>query len=373
MTVSIIKVDGRHLMKKFVQFLKTLYKGCDNWVPALERGEYDIFDRKRNGAYEFCDSECFLAFRGYEVVGRVAAIINYKVNEIWHVNEVRFGWLDFINDENVLKALIDAVEQWGVARGCTEIKGPWGFTDMDKEGLLVEGFENLSSFTCLYNYPYYGELLSKIGFRKDVDWIQSVVDVSVIPEIYKYKESVKEKTGVHIADARSTMELGRKYGLEVFRIFNQIFSPLTGFSPLSDMQVDMYLKTYLPILDKRFTIVCVDKDDHPVGFAFAVPSLSMAIKKSGGKLFPFGLFRILKALRNNDTLEWLVVGVAPEHRGDGTLMLMMEHIQMNAIKCGIKRIILNPELEHNVKVRKPLRHMQSETYTRRRCYVKDCR
>ena len=175
MAINIVKVESHKQLKLFVTFPLKLYKDCENWVPALEGDEYDTFNPEKNGAYDFCEADCFLAYRGKEIVGRVAAIINHKADDEQRL--VRFGWLDFIEDEEVLKALINTVAEWGKQRGRVEMRGPWGFTDMDKEGLLVEGFENLSPFTCLYNYPYYGTMLEKLGFTKDVDWTQRVLEV----------------------------------------------------------------------------------------------------------------------------------------------------------------------------------------------------
>lgn len=354
-------------MKRFVRFPLHLYKDCENWVPALEGDEFRTFNPKKNGAFDFCEADCFLAYKGDEIVGRVAAIINHKADDERHL--VRFGWLDFIEDEAVLEALIDAVSEWGKQRGRTEIIGPWGFTDMDKEGLLVEGFEHLSPFTCLYNFPYYGNMLEKLGFTKDVDWIQRTIEVrKELPAMYKYAPVIERKAHVHVVRPRNTMELSKRYGMKIFHMYNDAFAPLHGFSPLTDRQIEAYLRTYVPILDRDFVSVVVNDDDDPVGFFFCVPTLSKAVKKSNGRLFPFGIFNILKALRRNDALEALMIGVMPEYQQHGIPILLIKYLHENCLKRGIQQVILNPQLEDNHKVLSLHGEYETAPFMRRRAY-----
>lgn len=367
MTINIVKVESRRQLKLFVTFPLHLYKNCDNWVPALEGDEYATFNPKKNGAYDFCEADCFLAYRGDEIVGRVAAIINHKADDDQHL--VRFGWLDFIEDESVLKALIDTVAEWGRQRGRIEMRGPWGFTDMDKEGLLVEGFEHLSPFTCLYNYPYYGTMLEKLGFTKDVDWTQRTLEVEPeLPSMFKFAPLVEEKFHVHVVKPRNMREMSKRYGMEIFHMYNDAFAPLHGFSPLTDKQIDAYLKTYVPILDKDFVAVAVNDEDKPVGFLFCVPSLSKAVKKSNGRLFPFGFINILRALKKNDTLEALIMGVMPEYQQFGIPVLLFKYLHENCIKRGIGTIIMNPQLEENYKVQSLFGDYKTTPFMRRRAY-----
>lgn len=369
MSVEIKTVRNRQDLKRFVDFPEKLYKDCDNWVPALRGDEFDTFDPKKNGAYDYCESECYLAVREGEIIGRVAAIINHHANRDWGEEIVRFGWLDFIEDKEVLKALLDAVVAWGKARGCTKVKGPWGFTDMDKEGLLVEGFEHLSPFTCLYNYPYYDRLLQELGFSKDVDWTQRIAKVTdQLPPMFQFAGLIEQRYGLHVFQARSTKELADRYGLAIFHMYNETFAPLFQFTPLTDKQIDRYLKTYVPILRPEFVSICLDKDDRPVGFTFCVPSLAKAVKKARGRLFPLGFVHILRALRRNDTLEALMIGVLPEYQGKGANVLMFKHIHENALKFGIDKMILNPQLEENFKVQSLFEQYETEPFMRRRAY-----
>ena len=372
MAVELKIVKTRRELRQFVDFPEQLYRGCENWVPALRGDEFDTFDKKKNGAYDYCESECYLALKDGRVAGRVAAIINHNANRDWKEHNVRFGWLDFIEDREVLKALLDAVEAWGKARGCTRMKGPGGFTDMDKEGLLVEGYEHLSPFTCLYNYPYYDKLLQELGFLKDVDWTQRVAKVTnQLPPMFQFADMIEQRFGLHVARARSTRELSEKYGLAIFHMYNETFAPLFQFTPLTDKQIERYLQTYVPILRPEFVSVCLDKDERPVGFTFCVPSLSKAVRRADGRLFPFGFVHILRALRHNDTLEALMIGVLPEYQGKGANVLMFKQIHENALKFGINRLILNPQLEENFKVQSLFEQYETEPFMRRRAYCKD--
>lgn len=358
-------------MKQFIHFPEKLYRNVPNWVPALECDEFDTLTPQGNAAFEYCEACYWMAWKDGIPVGRTATIINRKANELWKEDTVRFGWTDFIEDRDVLKALMDKVQQWGKARGCTKMKGPWGFTDMDKEGCLVEGYEHLSPFTCLYNFPYYDTLLKEAGFVKDVDWTQRVVKISPeMPPMFQFAGTISERYGLSIARCKTTREFGRKYGLEIFHMYNETFAPLFEFTPISDTQINRYLKTYVALLDPDFVAVCVNSEDKPVGFAFCVPSLSKAIKKGGGRLFPFGFIHILRALRHNDTLEALMIGVLPEYQGKGASVLLFKHIHESCLRRGIDRMILNPQLEENFKVQSLFEQYETAPFMRRRAYVK---
>lgn len=365
----LVEVRSRKQLRKFITFPEKLFKDCPNWVPPLIADEFDTLGGK-NAAMDFCEHIMFLAYQGGEIVGRVAGIINYNANKEWNENTVRFGWIDFINDLDVVSLLIDAVARWGKSKGMTKIKGPLGFTDMDKEGLLVEGFEKLSPFTCIYNYPYYPELLEKLGFVKDADWTQQIVHIpDQVPAILNYADLVQEKFGLRVVRCKNVKELGRKYGRAIFHMINECFAPLYEFSKLTDKQIDRYLQTYVPIMDLDLVCVIVDQEDKIAGFCFCVPSLSKAVKQSRGRLFPFGIFRILKALKKNDTLEALMIGVHPDYQGNGAPALMFKFLQENCNKRGIKLLLANPMLETNYKVQNLWGIYEHEQYMRRRSYI----
>lgn len=372
MSIEIVKVANRKQLRKFIMFPYALYEGCENWVPALIGDEFDTFNPKKNAAFDFCKSECYLAYKDGRLVGRTAAIINYKANELAGKNDVRFGWTDFIEDQEVLDALLEAVVAFGKENGCDSMTGPWGFTDMDKEGALTEGFEILSPFTCLYNYPYYDRMFLAAGLEKDVDWLQKSVDLTgERPKVYDFADTIEERFDLHMVKCKNTKELCRKYGMKIFHTYNEAFAPLAHFSPLTDRQIENYLATYVPILDVRFTAVCVNGNDEPIGFAFCVPTLSKAVKKSGGRLFPFGIFRILHALKHNDTLEALLIGVKPEYQGKGAALLMLQYLHDNCRAAGVDTMLMNPQLEENLKVQTLFDMYPQKVFQRRRAYKKE--
>lgn len=372
MSISIVKVQSRKQLRDFISFPEKLYAGSEFWVPPLRGDEFDTFTPKNNGAYEYCASEQYLAYKDDEIVGRVAAIINFNANRDWNTKTVRFGWLDFIEDIEVLKALIDAVEKWGRDKGCNEMKGPLGFTDMDKEGLLVEGFDKLCPFTCLYNYPYYVTMLEELGFTKDVDWTQKLVEIGdEAPEMFKYCDLLEKRSGLHMAHAKSTGELASKYGLALFHMYNETFVPLFQFTPLTDKQIKRYIKTYKAIMSPEFIAICLNDKEETIGFGFCVPSLSKAVKKSRGRLFPLGWLRILRALEKNDTLEALMIGTLPEYQGKGATLLIMNELYKNCVDFGITKMIMNPQLEDNHKVQNLFEAFKYEQYMRRRSYRKE--
>ena len=365
--VNTVKVRTQRQLKQFIDFPAKLYADCKCWVPALRGDEFKTFDRQKNEAFAFCEADCFLAMRGKEVVGRVAAIVNHRADDA--DMSARFGWLDFVEDIDVLRSLMDAVRCWALLRGRKVLKGPWGFTDMDKEGLLVEGYEHLSPFTCLYNYPYYDIHLARLGFTKDVDWTQRIMTVSsTMPPMFQYAPLVEERFGIHVVRPRSMRSLARQYGKGVFSMYNEAFAPLAGFSPLGDKQISTYLNTYVPLLDKDFVAVAVDSQDQPVGFLACIPTLSTAIRRAHGHLSPFGLLHIAHALRQNDTLEALIIGVSPKYQACGVPILMFKYVHENCVRRGIRRIILNPQLEENHKVQNLFNDYDTEPFMRRRAY-----
>ena len=372
MRTIIREVCNRKDLRTFITFPEKLYQNCANWVPSLIGDEFDTLGDK-NPALEFCERSYFLAERDGETVGRIAAIINHNANRDWKENVVRFGWIDFIEDLEVVQALTDKVAEWGRTRGCVKIKGPLGFSDFDKEGLLVEGFEHLSPFTVIYNYPYYGELLEAAGFRKDVDWTQKLVEVpDTIPPQFQYTDLIEKRFGLHQVTGRSMKELGKRYGMEIFHLVNKAFAELYEFTPFSDKQIEGYVKAYLPILNKDFISIVVDADDNVAGFAFCVPSLSKAIRKAHGRLFPFGFIHLLKALKKNDSLDALMIGVLPEYQGKGASLLIFKQIHESCLKYGIKQMLANPQLETNYKVQSVFDDIYvTHEFQRRRSYVKN--
>ena len=324
--VEIVPVRGRRMLKQFIRFPFDLFKNCPQWVPAFEDDELKSLGEE-NPSLSFCERELYLARRDGKIVGRVAAILNRKANEKWKENTVRFGWIDFVEDFDVAKALVDAVIAWGRERGATKVKGPLGFTDMDREGLLVEGFEHDSPFTVIYNFPYYGEFLERMGFSKDVDWTQRYIDLpDTLPPMFQYADLVEKRYGLHIWRGKNIREMAKR-GREMFHVLNDAFAPLYEYSKLTEEQIDGYVN------------------------------------------FPFGFIPILRSLRHNDTIEALLIGVLPEYQGKGANVLMFKYIHENCIRLGIKRMLLNPQLEENYKVQSLFGEYDPKPFQRRRSYV----
>jgi GNAT superfamily N-acetyltransferase len=371
MEITIKEVNSANELKAFIAFPEELYKGCDNWVNSLWADEYNTLKKEKNPAFEFCEAWYFLALAGNKVAGRVAAIINHHANRDWNQKYMRFGWLDFIDDQTVSKALMDKVETLAREKGMEAVNGPFGFTDMDKEGMLTEGFENMGSMTTLYNYPYYPKHLEKLGYLKDADWHQNEFEVpeSVPPKLKQYAEIVTRRYGVKVLHPKSRKSL-TKYGVQLFEALNRAFVPLYGFTPLTQAQIRMYVKQYLPMVNFDMICLVLDKDDKVVAFAITMPNLSWSLKKSGGKLFPFGFIFFLKALKRYDLVDMYMIGVVPEYQNKGLNAVIFNHLHTNYIKLGVKKVIANPQLENNIAVQNIFDYYQGKPYMTRRCYIK---
>lgn len=370
--LSIVPVEGKRMLRQFIQFPLDLYKNCDKWVPAFEDDEYKSLGAE-NPSLAFCERELFLACRGKKVVGRIAAIINHNANKKWNEETVRFGWFDVEEDFEAAKALVDRVIAWGKERGAQKVKGPLGFTDMDREGLLVDGFENESPFTVIYNYPYYGEFLEKMGFTKDVDWTQRFVEFGdELPPMMQYADLVEKRYGVHIYRANTLKQMARR-GKEMFHVLNSAFAGLYEYSKLSDEQIDGYVKQYVPVLNKDMVAFVVNEKDELVAFTVTMPHISAGVRKAKGRILPFGWIHILPELnpKKNHVAEGLLIGVLPEYQTKGAALLMFKYLHENYIKLGIKRLLLNPQLEENHKVQTLFGDYDPKPYQRRRSYVKE--
>lgn len=370
--LTIVPVQGKRMLRQFIHFPLHLYKDCANWVPAFEDDEYKTLG-PQNPSLTFCERELFLAYRGKEVVGRVAAIVNHKADDKFQEHTVRFGWIDFIEDFEVAQALIQTVIAWGVERGATRIKGPLGFTDMDREGLLVEGFEKESPFTVIYNYPYYAEYLERMGFSKDADWTQRYIDFSgERPPMFQYIDLVEKRYGLHIYEAKTLKQMARR-GREMFHVLNDAFAPLYEYTKLSEQQIDGYVRQYVPVLDKDLVAFVVNEKDELVAFTVTCPHISKGVRKAKGRIFPFGWIHILPELnaRKNHIAEGLLIGVLPEYQAKGASLLMIKHLYENYKRLGINRLLMNPQLEDNTKVQTLFGDFEPQPYQRRRSYVKE--
>lgn len=376
MAVTIKKVTTKREMKRFIRFNYELYKDNPYSVPDLYDDMLNTFNKKKNAAFEFCEAEYFLAYKDEQLVGRVAAIINNRANQTWNKREVRFGWIDFTDDTEVSEALINAVEQWGKERGMTHITGPLGFTDMDAEGMLVEGFDQLGTMATIYNYPYYPQHMERLGFVKDADWVEYKIFVpDSIPDKHKrIADLIQRKYNLKIKKYKSGKEIARDYGQAIFELVNEAYTPLYGYSALTQGQIDQYVKMYLPILDLRMVTLITDADDQLIAVGISMPSLSEALQKSHGRLLPFGWFYLLKALffkRRAKMLDLLLVAVKPEYQNKGVNALLFSDLIPVYQQLGFEYAESNPELELNGKVQAQWEYFRTEQHKRRRAFIKE--
>ncbi len=375
MSVRIKKVESRKDLLEFVEFPIRLYKDVPYYVPSLVLDEMSTLDPSKNPASEFCTQALFLAVDdGGRTVGRVAAIINTIANRDWNHSEVRYGWFDFIDDREVSAALIAAVEDFGRKAGMTEINGPLGFTDFDPEGMLVEGFGEMSSFALKYNFPYYKEHIEALGFTKRIDWLEYKVYIpKQIPEkILRVASIVEEKFGLHIKKITRKMVRKEQIGHRIFELINNTYKGLYDFTVLTPKMIDKYVRDYLAILDLKFVSLVVDSDDNIAGVGISMQSISRASRKAGGRLFPFGWFHLLKSmfLHYEESCELLLIGIAPEWQDKGVNALIFKDLITTFNKCGFKYAETNGELETNLKVQALWNLFDAEQTKRRRIYGK---
>jgi GNAT superfamily N-acetyltransferase len=378
MSVTIKEVKTPKELKAFIRFNYELYKGNPYSVPDLYDDMVNTFSPQKNPAFEFCEASYFLALRDDKIVGRVAAIINHRANDTWQKKEVRFGWIDFIDDAEVADALIAAVEQWGKAKGMDTIQGPLGFTDMDAEGMLVEGFDRLSTMATIYNYPYYPQHMERMGFEKDADWVEFNIYVpETVPEkMQRISDLISRKYHLHIKKLKNMKEVrAGGYGEKIFQLINESYAPLYGFSQMTEAQIKQYIEMYLPILDLRMVTLVEDEQNELVAVGISMASLSRALQKAKGKMFPFGWFHLAKALflKRPDTLDLLLVGVKPEYQSRGVNALLFTDLIPIYRKLGYVKAESNPELETNNKVQAQWEYFETEQHKRRRAYKKSIR
>ncbi|MDR0971229.1 MAG: N-acetyltransferase [Bacteroidales bacterium] len=370
-TITILEVKDKKGFNAFLKFPYKLFKNDSQWVPSLLMDERTTFNRKKNPALEFCQYKIFLAKIDDNVVGRIVGILNTKSNQIWNQKRMRFGWLDYINDKEVLEALLSAVEQWAKKEGMDEVVGPMGFTDMDKEGMMVEGFDIDCPMACYYNPSYYPLLIEQLNYRKEVDWVQYQMAASQpIPEkLARVNQAIKDKYKLKIVEKLKKKEIVRRYGNKLFQTINASFKDLFGYVPLNDRQIDFYVKQYFPFIDIRLVCFIVDENDDIVAFGVSMPSLSEALRKGKGKLFPFGWYYLLKALKNFEKIDLYLNGVSPLWQNKGIHSLYYVEMNKRYIALGSKTAIANPQLETN-QASQIWEKYDSKLAIRRRAYIK---
>lgn len=364
----------RSALRDFTQFQIDLYRGNDYYVPPLVSDDIEALSPGKNPAFDFCEAAYFMAYRDGKPVGRIAAIINSQVNRNSDAKICRFGFMDFVDDMEVSRALFDAAEDWGRRKGMNKMVGPLGFTDMDREGLLVEGFEELSTMATNYNYPYYAGHVEAAGYAKESDWVEFLLQVpDKVPERYdRIATLVKEKLNLRIQKYTSRKKAKAEIGHKLFRLINEAYKDLYQYSQLTDRQIDYYVDYYLGLVNLDLLTFVMDKDDNLVGLGIALPSLSRGLQKAHGRLHPFGWYHLLKALKGkNDRVDLLLVAVHPDYQNRGVNALMFQDLLPHFIRLGFKYAETNPEMETNAKVQSQWEVFNPRQHRRRRSYAKD--
>lgn len=361
-------------LRRYVQFAIDLYRGNPYYVPPLVMDDINTLNPKKNPAFEFSISQSFMAYRDNKAVGRITAIINTRANSKFNEKVVRFGFVDFIDDDAVVDALFDAVRRWGLEHGMTKMVGPLGFTDLDPEGMLVEGFEETGTMATIYNYPYYAEQLRRMGFNKETDWIEYRITVpeSVPEKMARISDIVGRRFGLRVAKLPSRSKLKEKYGQALFSLINECYADLYGFVPLTERQIKYYITMYLGLIRLDDICVIVDKDDRLAGVGLSMPSLSKALQRSRGKLFPLGWYHLLRAIRgHSDVVDLLLVAIRPEYQGKGVNAMLFTHLIPAYNANGYRFAESNVELEGNENVQKQWEYFERRQHRRRRAWSKE--
>lgn len=373
MSVEVREVKGKKELRKFVKFNIDLYKDNPYHVPGLVDEELVTLDQTKNPAFEVCDAVYFLAYKDGKIAGRIAGMVNRRSNETWNQKYARFGFVDFIDDEEVVNALFGAVEKWARGQGMEAIQGPMGFTDLDHEGMLIEGFDQLGTMATIYNYPYYPRHMERLGYEKDQDWHEFKIYIpDSIPEKHlRIGEIVKKKYGL------KTMKFSRSkdimpYAQKVFETLNAAYTPLYGFAKLTQKQIDYYIKMYIPMLRLDLvTLIVREEDDAVVGFGISLPSLSRALQKAKGSMLPFGWFHLLKALKTKPkVVDLYLTGVLPEYQNKGVNALLFNDLIPVYQRVGTIYAESNPELESNNAVQAQWDYFKREHHKTRRAFIK---
>ena len=372
--VKTVEVRSKKDLWKWVRFPNDLYKSNPFFVPFLGNDEFDTFSGslEKNPAYAFCETKLFLAYRDGKLVGRIAGLINHAYNKKWNKNAIRFTRFDFIDDYEVSKALLDRVTEWGKERSLSEIIGPIGFTDMDHEGMLVEGFDEINMSITFYNHPYYLTHMERLGLVKDIDWIEYKISVptELDARLARMAQRITDK-GCYEIVTYTDRKVLFKEAFEAFGIIDLAFSKLYGTVPLTDEVIKKTIENYIPLVNLDYICSIKDENGKIVGFGAMIPSLAKAFKQANGRLFPFGIFRMLRALKGkNDTLEMLFVAVDPVHQMRGVPVLIIKTLLQRVIKNGVRYCDTGPMLETNGAVHSMWRSFEKRQHKRRRCYIK---
>ncbi|WP_425615648.1 hypothetical protein NA78x_005578 [Anatilimnocola sp. NA78] len=369
-TVEIQAVTTPAELRTFVKFPFQLYRGNRYWVPPLVRDEIQTL--AQNPAFEHCLKKYWLAKRDGQVVGRIAGIINHAENKKFSTSTARFGWIDFIDDPEVSAKLFQTVEDWAREHSKNHIHGPLGFSDFDKEGLLVEGFEELGTFATIYNHAYYANHFEACGYQKSTDWVEYEIHSpgKIPPRVAQFSQKVQQRYGLRQLQVKRASEL-RSYAPEIFRLVNAAYSHLYGYVELTEKQIQFYTDQYFGYVNPDFVSTILNQQDEVVAFGLTMPSLSRALQKAKGELFPFGFWHLYRALQKNDRADFYIIAIRQDYRSKGVHVMILEKILTTCLKFGIPLAETNPELETNLQVQLIWKGYDRRQHKRRRCYAKE--
>ena len=370
--IIIKEVSTKRDLHKFIQYPLQLFKGVEQFTPYIFEDEVANLTPSKNPASAWCDFKLFLAYQDKKIVGRICGIISHFANNKYQQKRVRFNRIDFIDDIEVTKALLNAVARWGKDNGMTEIVGPLGYSDQDKEGLLVEGFEYVNMFATFYHFPYYKDHFERLGYVVDATWIESRITIpKTLDERYpRLKDYICKKYNVHMLDIKSKAQL-KPYIVKVLSLVNRTYDHLYGYVPISEDAMIKLAKETMPILNIRYTNVVLDPDDNVVAFGISIPSPVFALKKINGKLYPFGFIKFLRALKHSKQLDLLLIAIEPHLKNSGIINLIFGEAINNAIEDGIEYAETGPQLIDNLEVQNLAKKFEYINHKRRVCFVKD--
>ena len=372
--IEIVEVTSRQQYRAFFQFPFDLYRNCPQWVPTITKEEMEIFDPQKNAVFEHAMARLFLAKKEGEIVGRIAAMINWVEIEELKKTKVRFGWYDTIDDLEVSEKLIEAVEGVAIAEGMTYIEGPMGFSNMDKAGLLIHGYEHMNTMITWYHYPYQKAHLERLGLVKQSEWIEFKIDIydaKDAPEkVKKFASVIKERYKLKTLEFKTTKDV-EPHVDKMFELLNQTYNKLQSFVPIQQHQIEVYKKKYLPYVHPDFIKCVVDENDELIGFTITMPSFTKALKRMNGKMFPFGFYHLWRALHKNNRASFYLIGIQESYQNKGVTAIIFQEIQEMFNKRGITEVETNPELEENSAIQALWKNYKHELHKRRRTYRKD--
>ena len=375
-TVEIREVLTKADACLFTDYPNRLYKDVPQYIPAFFADGLEDWDPNKNPAFSYCEAKRFLAYRDGKIVGRIGAILSHRANETWNTKRMRFSQVDFIDDPEVSAALFGAVEDWARSKGCNQVHGPLGFCDLDREGMLVEGFDRRSMFITYYNHPYYNDHLAALGYGKDTDWVENLItlpaaDSETAQKLSRLSDWVLKRKKLHKVDIRSPKDITPKQVNQIFGLLNAAYAPLYGVVEIKDEQISKYAEKFMSVLSPDYLCLVMNEQEELVAFGVCIPSLAKALKRSHGKLFPTGWYHVLRAMKTTDTLDLLLIAVDPQLQGSGLNVIVMDHILQGAQRNNVTFAETGPTLETNLKVQSQWKFFEHRQHKRRRCYIKD--